>query len=376
MLNPSPDACIDSLFESTPRVDVPVTTTVVPLLVTAPTLPPPSIPIMSQVQQAPAPTPTTAPSSFLLRDEAQAENEDFLNKLDENIQKIIKEQVKVQVSKILPKIKKTVNEQLKAKVLTRASNSSKTSYDVAVDLSEMELKKILIEKMESKKSYHRSDEQRNLYKALVDAYECEKIILDTHRYTITLKRRRGDEDKDEEPSAGLDRGPTPQGAAVVAVPSSDRHHDGGLAADSPYSTPNQINQPPDLSISFYNRCNYHAWKDRQEIGIFLSSTAVVVANPPPTAHHGGGSGWKSRRCCCSAGGGGDGGRWLKSAAEVRQCRRKTHSDAGYMSNWLWRCWLWREVDMLTGKWPEMVDRGGWQRLPWWRRAAVHGVGRW
>nr|GFD20872.1 hypothetical protein [Tanacetum cinerariifolium] len=29
-----------------------------------------------------------------LRDEAQAENEDFLNKLDENIQKIIKEQVK------------------------------------------------------------------------------------------------------------------------------------------------------------------------------------------------------------------------------------------------------------------------------------------
>nr|GEZ23563.1 hypothetical protein [Tanacetum cinerariifolium] len=65
-----------------------------------------------------------------LRDEAQAENEDFLNKLDENIQKIIKEQVKVQVSKILPKIKKTVNEQLEAKVLTRASNSSKTSYDM------------------------------------------------------------------------------------------------------------------------------------------------------------------------------------------------------------------------------------------------------
>ncbi|GKA32070.1 hypothetical protein Tco_0718437 [Tanacetum coccineum] len=28
--------------------------------------------------------------------------------------------------------------------------------------------------------------------------------------------------------------PTPHGAAVVVVPSSDRHHDGGLAADSPY----------------------------------------------------------------------------------------------------------------------------------------------
>nr|GFB63657.1 hypothetical protein [Tanacetum cinerariifolium] len=65
MFNPSPDAGIDSLFKSTHRVDVPVSTTVMPLLVTALTLPPPSIPIMSQVQQAPAPTPTTAPCTSL-----------------------------------------------------------------------------------------------------------------------------------------------------------------------------------------------------------------------------------------------------------------------------------------------------------------------
>nr|GEU77070.1 Gag-Pol polyprotein [Tanacetum cinerariifolium] len=39
--------------------------------------------------------------------------------------------IKVQVSKILPKIEKIVNEQLKAEVLTRSSNSSKTSYVVA-----------------------------------------------------------------------------------------------------------------------------------------------------------------------------------------------------------------------------------------------------
>nr|GEZ44465.1 hypothetical protein [Tanacetum cinerariifolium] len=58
----------------------------------------------------------------------------------------------------------------------------------------------------SSKSIHRSDEQRNLYKALVDAYESDKIILDTYRDTSTLKRRRDDVDKDEEPSAGSDRG--------------------------------------------------------------------------------------------------------------------------------------------------------------------------
>nr|GEY83662.1 hypothetical protein [Tanacetum cinerariifolium] len=95
----------------------------------------------------------------------QAENEEFLNNLDENIQKIIKEQVKeqvkVQVSKILPMIEKTVNEQLEAEVLTRSSNSSKTSY---------------------------------------------VIIIDTYGDTVTLKRCRDDMDKDKEPSVGSDRG--------------------------------------------------------------------------------------------------------------------------------------------------------------------------
>nr|GEU60805.1 hypothetical protein [Tanacetum cinerariifolium] len=132
---------IDSLFESTPWVDVPVTTTVVPLLVTAPTLPLPFIPIISQFAEAVSSNPDIVDryvdhrmnksvkvsvqlQSDRLLDEAQAENVDFLNKFNENIKKIIKEQVKEQV---------------------------KTSYDVAADLSELELKKILIEKMESNK---------------------------------------------------------------------------------------------------------------------------------------------------------------------------------------------------------------------------------
>nr|GFA32406.1 hypothetical protein [Tanacetum cinerariifolium] len=128
-----------------------------------------------------------------------------------NIKKIIKEQVKdqvkAQVSKILPKIEHAVNEKLEAKVLTISSHSLRTSYAVVVDLSKMELKKILIEKIEGNKSIQRSDGQRNLYKALVDAYESDKIILDTYGETVTLKRRRDDdEDKDEEPFTRPDRG--------------------------------------------------------------------------------------------------------------------------------------------------------------------------
>nr|GEX20214.1 hypothetical protein [Tanacetum cinerariifolium] len=96
-------------------------------------------------------------------DDEGNENEEFLKTIYENMQKIIKEQVKGQV-------------------------------------------KILIEKMEGNKSIHRSNKQRNLYKALVEAYESDKIILDTYGDTFTLKRRCDDDtDKDEEPFAGSDR---------------------------------------------------------------------------------------------------------------------------------------------------------------------------
>nr|GEX49222.1 hypothetical protein [Tanacetum cinerariifolium] len=145
-----------------------------------------------------------------LRDEAKAENEDFINKIDDNIKQVIKEQVKVQVkeqvSKILPRIEKSVNEQLKAKVLIRSSNEAKTSHAVAANLSELELKNILIDKMENNKSIDKSIQQKTLYKALVDTYETNKDILATYGDTVTLKRRRDDEDEDDEPSAGSNQG--------------------------------------------------------------------------------------------------------------------------------------------------------------------------
>nr|GFB18185.1 hypothetical protein [Tanacetum cinerariifolium] len=100
-----------------------------------------------------------------------------------------------------------MNATLEAKVLTRSSHSSRTSYGVAADLLEMELKKILIEKMEGNKSIQRSDEQRNLYKALVEDYDADKTILDTYGESTILKRRREDDDQ-EGPFAGSDRGST------------------------------------------------------------------------------------------------------------------------------------------------------------------------
>nr|GEX31918.1 zinc finger, CCHC-type [Tanacetum cinerariifolium] len=144
-----------------------------------------------------------------LQDSLQRENDEFLRNIDENIKKVlkglVKNQVKEQVSRILPRIKESMNATLEAEVLTRSSQSSRTSYAIAADLSEMELKKNLLEKMEGNKSIQRSDEQRNLYKALVEAYEADKAILDTYRDSTILKRRREDDDQ-EGPSAGSNRG--------------------------------------------------------------------------------------------------------------------------------------------------------------------------
>nr|GEV81569.1 reverse transcriptase domain-containing protein [Tanacetum cinerariifolium] len=150
-----------------------------------------------------------AVSSIL--EEAHAKNEDFINKINENIKKIIKEQVKVQVkekvSKILPRIKKPVSKQLEAKVLIHSSNKAKTSHAVAANLSKLELKKIIIDKMENNKSINVSDQQKTLYKALVDAYESDKDILATYGDVVTLKIFRDDKDDDEEPSTRSTRGP-------------------------------------------------------------------------------------------------------------------------------------------------------------------------
>ncbi|GJS93999.1 hypothetical protein Tco_0800967 [Tanacetum coccineum] len=60
--------------------------------------------------------------------------------------------------------------------------------------------------MEANNSINRSDIQRQLYKALVDAYEADKILLDTYGDTVTIKRPRDGADDDQEPFAGTDRG--------------------------------------------------------------------------------------------------------------------------------------------------------------------------
>ncbi|GKC31680.1 hypothetical protein Tco_1038974 [Tanacetum coccineum] len=60
--------------------------------------------------------------------------------------------------------------------------------------------------MENNKSIDRSIQQKTLYKALIDAYETDKDILEIYGDTVTFKRCQDDKDKDEELSVGSNRG--------------------------------------------------------------------------------------------------------------------------------------------------------------------------
>ncbi|GKD55018.1 hypothetical protein Tco_1288405, partial [Tanacetum coccineum] len=141
-----------------------------------------------------------------LREEAQAENEKFLIQIDSNVKAIIKDQVKAQVSKIIPKVEKYVIESLGAEVLARSSNQPQTYYAAVASLSEFELKKILIDKIEENKSMNRSDIQKNLYNTLIESYKLDKDLFASYGDVVTLKRGSDDQDKDEEPSVGSNRG--------------------------------------------------------------------------------------------------------------------------------------------------------------------------
>ncbi|GKB85986.1 hypothetical protein Tco_0958258 [Tanacetum coccineum] len=112
-----------------------------------------------------------------IREEAQAENQQFLDSIDEGMK-----------------------------------NEAKTSHAVAATLSELELKNIFIDKMEANNSINKLDIQRQLYKALVDAYEADKILLDTYGDTVHKKGLRRSSCMIKKPSAEQIGGPKEEGS--------------------------------------------------------------------------------------------------------------------------------------------------------------------
>nr|GEU33978.1 hypothetical protein [Tanacetum cinerariifolium] len=167
-INPSPDIGIDLILN--PNIQS-QTLDNVPVFVAAETpssdttIPQPPIPNIQPLQQTPDSTTTTTIPIMTFPDIPNfASLFQFDQRVDSTMKTIIKEQVHAQVSKIMPKIEK------------------------------------------GKKSKNKSDIQKNLYNTLVESYNSDKDIITSYGDVVTLKRGRDDQDKDEDPSAGSNRG--------------------------------------------------------------------------------------------------------------------------------------------------------------------------
>ncbi|GJQ89069.1 hypothetical protein Tco_0000208 [Tanacetum coccineum] len=117
--------------------------------------------------------------------------QEFMNFLSESLTERIKEQL----------IKESCDEVTLAKV----SSQPQSTYEAASTLTEFELKKILLDKMEKSESYLTAPEHRDCYDGLKKSYALDKDFF--YSYDVySLKRGRKDKDKDEDPSAGSDQG--------------------------------------------------------------------------------------------------------------------------------------------------------------------------
>ncbi|GJV62060.1 hypothetical protein Tco_1468160 [Tanacetum coccineum] len=159
-----------------------------------------------QLLQPPILTPATTPRSIdvavqlkydKIREESHTENQQFLDSIDEGMKKVIKEQVKKEVSKITPKIEKLVNEQFESEVLVSISKEAKTSH--------------LFRQSKAALPMH--------YRC----YEADKILLRIPYMAIShINRPRDSTDEIKEPSVGTTGGPKEEGQERPKTTSAPR----------------------------------------------------------------------------------------------------------------------------------------------------------
>ncbi|GJT56427.1 retrovirus-related pol polyprotein from transposon TNT 1-94 [Tanacetum coccineum] len=122
----------------------------------------------------------------------QEERKLYIDVVEKSIKDIIKDEVKSQLPQILAK---------------EVSDFTTHSTDeAAASLTEFELKKVFLDKIEKSKSYQAAPEHRELYDGLVKSYNLDKDLFLLYGNVYSLKRDRKDEEKDEDPPAGSNQG--------------------------------------------------------------------------------------------------------------------------------------------------------------------------
>nr|GEW72755.1 retrovirus-related Pol polyprotein from transposon TNT 1-94 [Tanacetum cinerariifolium] len=87
-----------------------------------------------------------------------------------------------------------------------ASISEQSTYEAAALLIEFKLKKIIIDKIDKRQSYLIATQHIECYDGLIKSYDLNKSLFSTYDKVYSLKKSHEDKVKDEEPSAGSDRG--------------------------------------------------------------------------------------------------------------------------------------------------------------------------
>ncbi|GJX56069.1 hypothetical protein Tco_0285966 [Tanacetum coccineum] len=152
-----------------------------------------------------------------------ATRDEFMSYFLASITSRITEQVKSQLPKILPKevsnfapsvIKSIVTESLERAVLAKESSQPKSTYEAASSLTEFELKKILIDKMDESQAYLTDAEHKECYDGLIKSQK--------------------DKDKDEDPSARSDQGLKKRKTSKTAEPTTEEPEFEVVDSDMPY----------------------------------------------------------------------------------------------------------------------------------------------
>ncbi|GJW60385.1 hypothetical protein Tco_0109720 [Tanacetum coccineum] len=197
--------------------------------------------------------------------------------------------------------------QLQKKQAQRRSSSRESRISQsAASLSEFELKKILIDKIEANKSIDRSDIQKNLYNALVESYNNDNDIITSYGDVVILKKGRDDQDKDEDPSAGLDRGTKRRKSGKDDKSSKDSSksahveepshtvEDSGMQQDQEFVMGDNDEQPADKEVTkadWFKKLERPPtpnpnWSKRQQVDFRPPQTwisQVAHAKEPPTS---------------------------------------------------------------------------------------------
>nr|GEX09819.1 hypothetical protein [Tanacetum cinerariifolium] len=158
---------------------------------------------------------------------AQEERKLYIDVVEKSVKDIIKDEVKSLLPQCLPKevsdfttlmIQSTINESLKNVVLAKSFSQPKSTYEAAESLTEFELKKILLDKIDRSESYKNAPKHKELYEGLVKSYNLEKYLFSSYGNVYSLKRDRDDKDKDEDPFIRSERGLKKQKTSMDAEP--------------------------------------------------------------------------------------------------------------------------------------------------------------